>query len=51
MGGCWVLQEWNSEPRAVTSVMSMRPAMLRRVRGEKCGVIMIRRLASEKEKA
>lgn len=34
---------------AGTSVMSMRPAMLRRVRGEKWGVIMTRRLASEKE--
>lgn len=37
------------EHPAGTSVMSMRPAMLRRVRGEKWGVIMTRRLASEKE--
>lgn len=38
-----------SKHPASTSVMSMRPAMLRRVRGEKWGVIMTRRLASEKE--
>lgn len=33
----------------ITSLMTMRPAMESRVRGEKCGVIMMRRPASEKD--
>ncbi len=32
-----------------TSLMSMRPAIVRRVRGEKCGVIMTRSPASGNE--
>ena len=32
-----------------TSLMTMRPAMRRRVKGGKCGVMRRRRLASEKE--
>lgn len=40
-GGCERVQ--------CTSLMTMRPAMRRRVKGGKCGVMRRRRLASEKE--
>ena len=40
---------WGNYSPVPTSLISIRPAMLRRVRGEKWGVIMMRRLASEKE--
>lgn len=45
--GCVVIKCHQLVPN--TSLMSMRPAMVSLVRGEKCGVIMMRKPASEKD--